>query len=69
MLKLYNQYGVLKASFEPDDSSEQIVELQSDNELSLSFTMYECVVFEVNDYIDFEGTRFWVLEQYYPDQT
>ena len=34
----------------------------NDNILNLSFTLYEYVELGVNDYVDFEGERFTLLE-------
>ena len=42
--------------------------IQSDNVLTLSFTLYEYVALEVNDYVDFEGERYWLQERYLPDE-
>lgn len=36
--------------------------------LSLSFTLYEHIALDVNDYIDYRGERFWLMEQYVPRQ-
>ena len=40
-----------------------------DHVLGLSFTAFECVPLEVYDYVDFEGVRFWITEEYAPKQT
>ena len=42
--------------------------LQGDNVLTLSFTLYEHVALEVNDYADFCGERYWLLERYLPEE-
>ena len=57
-----------KASIPADDNSTQVKELQGENILSLSFTLYEHVVLEVNDHVDFQGERYWLMEQYKPEQ-
>lgn len=36
--------------------------------LSLSFTLYEYVSIDVNDYVDFEGERYRALEKYLPNE-
>ena len=67
-LKIYNQYGVLKVTVEPTDNSTQNWGVMSDNELSLSFTLYEFVALDVNDYVDFLGSRYWLAERFTPKQ-
>lgn len=67
-LKIYNQYGVLKATIEPTDNSTQNWGVMSDNELGLSFTLYEFVALDVNDYVDFLGSRYWLTERFTPKQ-
>ena len=67
-ITIYDSSNVRKAVFGVDDSSTQVKEIQSDNVLSLSFTLYEHVVLDVNDYVDFEGERYWLTEQYKPAQ-
>lgn len=42
--------------------------MQGDNVLTLSFTLYEHVALEVNDYADFRGQRYWLMERYRPEQ-
>ncbi len=44
------------------------MELQGDNALSLSFTLYEHVALEVNDYAEFMGRKYWLMERYHPEQ-
>ena len=68
MIDIYSQNGQLKCSIEPGSSSEQQKALQGDNVLSLSFTLYEAVMLDVNDYTDFCGERYWVTERYLPKQ-
>ena len=51
-----------------DDSSTQAHELQGDNVLTLSFTLYEHVALEVNDYAEFRGQKYWLMERYRPEQ-
>lgn len=67
-LKIYNQYGVLKATVEPTNSSAQNWAVMSDNELGLSFTLYEFIALDVNDYVDFFGSRYWLIERFSPKQ-
>lgn len=68
-LKIYNRKGVLKLTVSPSDNSTRQKRLMSDHVLSLSFTAFECVPLEVYDYVDFEGVRFWITEEYAPKQT
>lgn len=68
LLTLYDQYGSVKATLSPNDTSTQDKEIQGDNVLSLSFTLYEYVGIDVNDYVDFEGERYWAVEKYLPNE-
>lgn len=67
-LKIYNQQGVLKATVSPSDSDRHVKEVMNDNVLNLSFTLYEYVGLCVNDYVNFDGERFSLLEDYKPEQ-
>lgn len=51
-----------------NDSSTQQKEVQGDNVLTLSFTYYEPLALDVNDYTEFEGERYWLTERYTPTQ-
>jgi hypothetical protein len=68
-LKVYNRKGVLKLTVSPSENSTRQKRLMGDHMLSLSFTAFECVPLEVYDYVDFEGVRFWITEEYAPKQT
>lgn len=68
-LKIYNRKGVLKLTVSPSDNSTRQKRLMGDHMLGLSFTAFECVPLEVYDYVDFEGVRFWITEEYAPKQT
>lgn len=68
-LKVYNRKGVLKLTVSPSENSMRQKRLMGDHMLSLSFTAFECVPLEVYDYVDFEGVRFWITEEYAPKQT
>lgn len=67
-LKLYNRKGALKLTVSPSDNSTRQKRLMADHVLALSFTAFEYVPLEVYDYVDFEGVRFWVMEEYAPKQ-
>lgn len=68
-LNLYNRKGVLKLTVSPSENSTRQKRLMGDHVLGLSFTAFECVPLEVYDYVDFEGARFWVMEEYVPAET
>ncbi len=68
MIEIYGSNGRLKCRVEPGSSSRQDKSLQSDNVLSLSFTHYEFLDLDVNDWCDFEGERYWLQEKYLPRQ-
>ncbi len=68
LLTLYDQYGIVKTTLSPNDTSTQDKEIQGDNVLSLSFTLYEYVSIDVNDYVVFEGERYWAVEKYLPQE-
>lgn len=68
LLTLFDSKGQTKAAFEPNDSSTQDKEIQGDNLLKLSFTLYECISVDVNDYLDYDGERYWATEKYTPAQ-
>ena len=68
LLTVYDSNRQAKAVLSPDDSSTQVKAIQSDNVLTLSFTLYEYVALEVNDYVDFCGERYWLQERYLPEE-
>lgn len=68
LLKLYDRDGKVKAEISPEDSSTQEKEIQGDNLLNLSFTLYEYIAIDVNDYMDYGGERYWAVEKYVPAQ-
>lgn len=68
LLTLFGDKGQIKATFEPNDSSTQDKEIQGDNLLKFSFTSYECISIDVNDYLDYGGERYWATEKYTPAQ-
>lgn len=67
-LTIYGNGGLAKATIEPDDSSTQTQEIQGEDVVTLSFTLSEHVDLEVNDYIDFGGSRYWLMENIVPEQ-
>ena len=58
LLTLFDSNGQIKATFSPNDSSTQDKEIQGDNLLKLSFTLYECITIDVNEILSggTEGT-------------
>lgn len=67
-ITIYNKVGNPKVELSPNDSSIQATEIQGDSVLTLSFTHYEHIDLDVDDYADFEGERYWLTEKYRPKQ-
>lgn len=68
LITIYDKTGRKRATVSPSDSSTQTKEIQGDNVLSLSFTTYEHIDLDVDDYVEFEGERYWLTERYRPKQ-
>lgn len=68
LITIYDKTGRKRATVSPSDSSTQTKEIQGDNVLSLSFTTYEHIDLDVDDYVEFEGERYWQTERYRPKQ-
>ena len=68
LLTIYDRYKQKRVDVSPDDSCTQVKEVQGENVLSLSFTLTEYVALDVNDYVDYLGERYWLMEQYQPKQ-
>ena len=68
LITIYDPAGNPKAELSPDDSSTQVREVQGDSVLTLSFTHYDHIGLDVDDYADFLGERFWLTEKYCPRQ-
>ena len=68
LLTIYDRYKQKRVEVSPDDSCTQVKEIQGENVLSLSFTLMEYVALDVNDYVDYLGERYWLMEQYRPKQ-
>lgn len=68
IITIYDKSGNARAEISAGESSTQQKGVQSDNVLSLSFTHYEHIALDVNDYVDFEGERYWLTERYVPAQ-
>ncbi|NDW13183.1 hypothetical protein D0T50_09780 [Bacteroides sp. 214] len=67
-LIIYDKNGREKLAVVPEDSSTHQRGIQEDNVVNLSFTHHTYAMLDVNDYLEFEGERFLVLEQYVPQQ-
>ena len=68
LLTIYDKAGNKRADVAVNDSSTQSKEVQGDNVLTLSFTHYEHIALDVNDYTDYMGERYWLTERYTPAQ-
>lgn len=68
LITIYDKVGNPKVELSPNDSSTQATVIQGDNVLTLSFTHYEHIDLDVDDYADFEGERYWLTEKYRPKQ-
>lgn len=68
LLTIYDRYMQKRVDVSPDDNCTQVKEVQGENVLTLSFTLYEYVALDVNDYIDYLGERYWLMECYQPKQ-
>lgn len=68
MITIYGSDGTAKCKIEPGSSSQQDKVLQGDNVLSLSFTHYAFLELDVNDWCDFAGERYWLMEKYLPKE-
>lgn len=65
-IQLYKYDGTPLFEVMVDASSSQSWSLMSDNKLSLSFELEECVVLTAGCYIEFDNTRFYLLTEYKP---
>lgn len=63
---IYTATGVKRVDFEGNSNSTHDYKVQTNNELNLSFTLYDYVELDVNDYIDLSGMRFILLKPYKP---
>ncbi|MEG0994134.1 MAG: hypothetical protein RSE51_09865 [Bacteroidales bacterium] len=67
-LKLYDKTNVLRLSCNPGESSTHTHAVMGDDVISLSFVHYDFVTLKVDDYVDFDGKRYWVMQSYVPKQ-
>ena len=68
-LKIYNQFDELKLTVSPSDNSTRQRGVMADHMLALSFVSFDFVRLDVNDWVEFEGQRYWLIEEYVPKQT
>ena len=68
LLTIYDKAGTKRADVAVNDSSTQSKEVQGDNVLALSFSYYAFLELDVNDYTDYLGERYWLMERYKPVQ-
>lgn len=68
LLTVFDRYNQKRTDLSPKDNGTQVKEIQADNILTLSFTLYEHVALDVNDYVDYMGERYWLMEKYRPKQ-
>lgn len=68
MITIYGSDGTQKCKIAPGSGSQQDKALQGDNVLSLSFTHYAFLELDVNDWCDFGGERYWLMEKYLPKE-
>lgn len=68
VLTIYDKAGNRRTELYANDSSTQTKEIGGDNVLTLSFTLYEYIELDVDDYTDYEGERYWLTERYRPKQ-
>lgn len=63
---IYNKEGEKRTDFDSSSSCTHVHKIQSDNVLNLSFTLYDYIVLDVNDYIDIGSDRFTLTDPYKP---
>jgi hypothetical protein len=68
MLRIYTKTGATRAEISPSDGSTETTQLQGDAVLSLSFTTFHSVTFDVNDYVIFGKKKYWLLQRSHPRQ-
>ena len=68
LLTVFDRNNQKRTDLSPNDNGTQVKEIQADNILTLSFTLYEHIALDVNDYVDYMGERYWLMEKYRPKQ-
>lgn len=65
-LLLYNKNGAVLFSIDPEESSSHDWSLMSENKLSISFEREVCSVLAPGCYVEFDGIRYYLLDEYKP---
>lgn len=65
MIEIFTKEDTLRCIADGANGRQE-KQLQGDNTLSLTFTLYEYVQLDVNDYVDFCGERYWLMERFKP---
>lgn len=65
-LLLYNKNGAVLFSIDPEESSSHDWSLMSENKLSISFEREVCSVLTPGCYVEFDGIRYYLLDEYKP---
>ena len=68
MAKIYTSAGAVLLEAEIEDSSSQDWGIMSENQVSLDFYYDECIVLPASCYIEFDGQRLWLLDEYRPTE-
>lgn len=67
-IKIYSSDGALLIDAVLEASSAQDWGIMSENQVSLDFYTDECIILPASCYIDYEGQRFWLLDEYKPTE-
>ena len=65
-LVLYDKYGVALFTIDLDESSTHDWSLMGENKLSISFEREKCAVLTPGCYVEFDGMRYYLLDEYKP---
>lgn len=65
-LTIYRPNGTAIFDIIPDTSSGHDWSLMTDNRLSISFELERCMVLLPGYYVDFDGIRYYIIEEYKP---
>lgn len=65
-LLLYNKSGAVLFSIDPEESSSHDWSLMSENKLSISFEREVCSILAPGCYVEFDGIRYYLLDEYKP---
>ena len=68
-LKIYDRTGAVKLTAYVEEDSTHDWGIMEDNRLSLTFHAEECVLLLPGDWVVFDGERFWLTQEYKPQQS